>query len=187
LQEKGERDKRKYASVLRAHAMRVNEAEAGVGMTEDEAKDYLVSTRSNMMLGTVDAAGNPCIQPVWYYFDPQTQRLYMFTSRKSAKASNIKRNNVVYFDVDDDRFPYRGVRGRGYAKEVADKRTALGFMEKILARYIKPNHPLSSRYLSGVEGGNEMVVEITPAYFTAWDMRKVGPEALKSYGEAVLT
>jgi nitroimidazol reductase NimA-like FMN-containing flavoprotein (pyridoxamine 5'-phosphate oxidase superfamily) len=167
--------------------MRIIEPEPGVGMTEAEAKDYLVGSRSNMMLGTVDAAGNPSIQPVWYYFDPQTLRLYMFTSRKSTKASNIGRKNVVYFDVDDDRFPYRGVRGKGYAKEVTDKATALAFMEKILARYIKPNHPLNSMYMNGIRGGKEMILEITAAYFTAWDMRKIGPEALKSYGEAVLT
>ncbi len=155
-------------------------------MTEDEAKDYLVKSRSNMMLGTVDAAGNPCVHPVWYYFDPHSLKLYMFTDRKTTKASNIKRNGAVYFDVDDDRFPYKGVRGRGHAKEVTDNETALGFMEKILARYIKPDHPLSSRYLSGVRGGRDIIVEITPVYFTAWDMNKVGPEALKAYGDAVL-
>ncbi|MGD0319355.1 MAG: pyridoxamine 5'-phosphate oxidase family protein [Nitrososphaerales archaeon] len=167
--------------------MRVREAEAGVGMTEAEAKDFLVKSKSNMMLGTIDAAGNPCVHPVWYYFDPQSLKLYMFTDKRSAKASNIKRKDAVYFDVDDDRFPYKGVRGRGHAKEVADKATSLVFMEKILARYIKPNHPLTSKYMSGVKGGGWMVVEITPAYFTAWDMTKVGPEALKAYGDAVLS
>ena len=167
--------------------MKINEAEPGVGMTEGEAKDYLVGSRSNMLLGTVGASGNPSIQPVWYYFDSQMLKLYMFTSRRSVKASNIGRKNVVYFDVDDDRFPYRGVRGRGYAKEVTDKATALALTEKILARYIKPNHPINSMYMNGVRAGKEMVLEITPAYFTAWDMRKVGPEALKNYSEAVLT
>jgi len=156
-------------------------------MTEAEIKDYLVKSKSNMMLGTIDAAGNTSVHPVWYYFDPQSLKLYMFTDRKSAKASNIRRKNAVYFDVDDDRFPYKGVRGRGRATEVADRTTALSFMEKILARYIKPNHPLSSRYMSGVKGGRDMVVEISPAYFTAWDMSKVGPEALKAYGDAVLS
>jgi nitroimidazol reductase NimA-like FMN-containing flavoprotein (pyridoxamine 5'-phosphate oxidase superfamily) len=166
--------------------MKINEAEPRVGMTEAEAKDYLVGSRSIMMVGTVDASGNPSIQPVWYYFDPKSLKLYMFTSRKSAKASNIGRKNVVYFDVDDDRFPYKGVRGRGYAKEVTDKTMALTLMEKILARYVKPNHPINSMYTNGLRGGKQMVLEIAPAYFTAWDMRKVGPEALKSYGEAVL-
>lgn len=156
-------------------------------MTETEVAEYLANSKSNMILGTIDAAGNPCVQPVWYYFDPHSSKLYMFTYRKSAKASNIKRRNVVYFDVDDDRFPYKGVRGRGHAKEVTDKATALAFMGKILARYIKPKHPINSSYLSGIEGGKSMVVEITPAYFTAWDMGKVSPDALKTYGEAVLT
>jgi len=156
-------------------------------MTEAEVKDYLVKSKSNMMLGTTDAAGNPCVHPVWYYFDPQSLKLYMFTSKKSAKASNIRTKNAVYFDVDDDRFPYKGVRGRGRAKEVTDETTALGFMEKILARYIKPSHPLTARYMGGVKGGRDMVIEITPAYFTAWDLGKVGPEALKAYGDAVLS
>jgi len=166
--------------------MKVRQAEAGVGMTEVEAKDFLIKSKSNMMLGTIDATGNPCVHPVWYYFDPQSLKLYMFTDRKSAKASNIRRRNAVYFDVDDDKFPYKGVRGRGHAKEVTDETTTLSFMGKILARYIKPDHPLTSRYMSGVKGGRDMIVEITPAYFTAWDLSKVGPEALKAYGDAVL-
>jgi nitroimidazol reductase NimA-like FMN-containing flavoprotein (pyridoxamine 5'-phosphate oxidase superfamily) len=167
--------------------MRIREAEAGIGMTEAEARDYLAGSRSNMILGTVDGAGNPCIQPVWYYFDSQSLKLYMFTARKSAKAANIGRKNVVYFDVDDDRFPYRGVRGRGHAKEVTDKATALMLMDKILARYIKPGHPVNAMYTNSVGGGKSMVLEITPMYFTTWDMGRIGPEALKSYGEAVLT
>ena len=166
--------------------MKVRQAEAGLGMTEVEAKDFFIKSKSNMMLGTIDATGNPCVHPVWYYFDPQSLKLYMFTDRKSAKASNIRRRNAVYFDVDDDKFPYKGVRGRGHAKEVTDETTALSFMGKILARYIKPDHPLTSRYMSGVKGGRDMIVEITPAYFTAWDLSKVGPEALKAYGDAVL-
>ena len=73
--------------------MRVREAEKGQGMTEAEAKDFLVKSRSNMILGTTDARGNPSIHPVWYYFDPDSTKLYMFTGKKTAKASNIKRKN----------------------------------------------------------------------------------------------
>ncbi len=166
--------------------MRINEAEKGTGMTEGEAKEYLIGSRSNMILGTVDSPGNPSMQPVWYYFDPQSLKLYMFTARKSAKAANIGRNNVVYFYVDDDKFPYKGVRGRGHAKEVIDEATALRFLERILARYIKPGHPANAMYTNSVRGGKSVVFEISPTHFTTWDTAKIGPEALKSYSEAVI-
>ena len=111
--------------------MKVREAEKGTGMTETEATKYLVGSRSNMILGTVDANGNPSMQPVWYYFDPQTQKIYMYTYRKAAKASNMRSRDVVYFDVDDDRFPNKGVRGRGRAKEVSDKTVTLEILSKV--------------------------------------------------------
>jgi len=166
--------------------MKVREAEKGTGMTETEATKYLVGSRSNMILGTVDANGNPSMQPVWYYFDPQTQKIYMYTYRKAAKASNMRSRDVVYFDVDNDRFPYKGVRGRGRAKEVPDKTAALEILSKILARYIKPGHPFNSMYIDGVEKGAIMIVEITPAYLTTWDTGRGSPELVSAHGDALL-
>lgn len=166
--------------------MRIREAEKGQGMTEAEAKEYLVRSRSNMILATVDTSGNPVMQPVWYYFDPNSLRLYMFTFRATAKASNMRRRDVIYFDVDDDRFPYRGVRGRGRAREVADKATALDIMGRILARYVRPGHPVNSMYLDYVEKGAAMIIEITPEYLTTWDAGKGNAESVKAYGDALL-
>ena len=60
-------------------------------------------------------------------------------------------------------------------------------MEKILARYIRPSHPLTANYMSGVKGGRDMVVEITPVHFTVWDVSKVGPELLKMARDAAVS
>ena len=166
--------------------MKVREAEKGTGMTEAEAKEYLVKSRSNLILGTVDANGNPNMAPVWYYFDPQAEKIYMYTYRKAAKASNLHVRDVVYFDVDDDRFPDRGVRGRGRAKEVLAKAMALEILGKILARYIKPGNPFNSIYIGGLEKGAIMVVGLTPAYLTTWDVGKGSPEQVRAYGDALL-
>lgn len=160
--------------------IRLFEAEQGIGMTEAEVESFLLECNSNLLLGTVDAAGDPNIHPVWYHYDPRRLRLYIFTGKSSSKALNISRKPQVYFDVDDDRWPYKGVRGKGHAKVVIGKEKALALSEKILARYVKRNHPLASAFLNSVERGKSVVIEITPAFFSTWDYHKLPPHLLRN-------
>ena len=155
--------------------IRLFEAEKGIGMTMSEVESFLLECNSNLLLGTVDAAGDPNIHPVWYHYEPRRQRLYIFTGKSSSKARNIDRKPEVYFDVDDDRWPYKGVRGKGRAKVVGGKERALALSKKILTRYVKKDHPLAFAFLDSVEKGESVVIEITPAFFSTWDYRKLPP------------
>jgi general stress protein 26 len=109
-------------------------AEKGIGMTESEVGKFLLECRSNLLLGTVDATGDSNIHPVWYYYDPGVNRFYFFTDKGSNKEQNISKKSRVYFDVDDDNWPCKGVRGKGNAKVVADRERALAHTEKILSK-----------------------------------------------------
>lgn len=160
--------------------IRLFEAEKGVGMTESEAKRFLLECKSNLLLGTIDAAGNPNVHPVWYNFDSRRLKLYIFTGRSTKKARNISKKREVYFDIDDDKWPYKGVRGKGHAKVVAGKKKAPAIMQKILLRYIKRNHPWTSLYLDSVRKGRMVVIEITPAFFTTSDYGKLPPHVLRT-------
>ena len=153
--------------------MKTFEGEKGIGMSEREAKEFLRDSRSTLLLGTTNTDGTPMIHPVWYYFDPAKTKLYFYTEPALKKATNIKARSRVYFDVDSDKWPYKGVKGKGRAKIVATKGEALAFAAKILARYVRKGQPMIESVLKKVRSGGYVVFEITPAYFTSWDYGKL--------------
>ncbi len=149
-------------------------AESNIGMTEPEAREFLSQSKSTLLLGTSDADGNPYIHPVWFYFDSAKTKLYLYTGTNSKKLQQIRQRAQVYFDVDHDVSPYKGVRGKGRARILTDANEALSHTKTILAKYLKSGHPLIDPTLQWVREGRCVVVEITPAYFTSWDYGKLG-------------
>ena len=145
-------------------------------MSEREARKFLTESRSTLILGTTDADGSPMIHPVWYYFDTARTKIYFYTEPALKKATNIRRRSQVYFDVDSDRWPYKGVKGKGRAK-VVSKAAALQLASKILARYVKKGQPMTKSVLGKVKTGGYVVFEIAPAYFTSWDYGKLVSQA----------
>ncbi len=143
------------------------EGEKGLGMTEGEARKFLTSSKSTLILGTTNADGTPIVHPVWYYFDNVRTKLYFYTEPALRKAVNVKARSQVYFDVDSDRWPYKGVKGRGWARMLTEKRKAQSYSSKILAKYVKKGQPLIKAVLGKVGSGGYVVFKITPAYFTS--------------------
>jgi nitroimidazol reductase NimA-like FMN-containing flavoprotein (pyridoxamine 5'-phosphate oxidase superfamily) len=161
--------------------MKIFEGEKGIGMPEGEARKFLTQSRSTLLLGTTNADGSPVIHPVWYYFDSATTRLYFYTEPVLRKANNVRERSLVYFDVDSDKWPYKGVKGKGKARILTDRKEALSLGSKILAKYVKKGQPLMKSVLDKIEGGGYIVIEIRPAYFTTWDYARVGlPDAVIS-------
>ena len=167
--------------------MKTFEGEKGIGMSESEARDFLTSSRSTLILGTSNSDGTPVIHPVWFYFDAAKTKLYIYTEPALKKATNIKARSQVYFDVDDDKWPYKGVKGKGRAKILGDKVRAHNLASKILARYVKEGHPMVKSVLDKVKNGGYVVVEITPAYFTSWDYGKLDPRGDRGLRDAVVS
>ncbi len=150
-------------------------------MSEREARRFLRQSKSTLLLGTANADGTPVIHPVWYYFDSAQTKLYFYTEPALKKAINVRERSQVYFDVDTDRWPYKGVKGKGSARFVSDKREALSFGAKILGKYVRKGQPLFRLALEKIKSGGYVVIEITPAYFTSWDYAKLGiPDAVVS-------
>ncbi|MDE1858706.1 MAG: pyridoxamine 5'-phosphate oxidase family protein [Thaumarchaeota archaeon] len=158
--------------------IRTYEADKGVGMSEAEAKRFLAESRSVIKLGTVDSSGEPNVHPVWYCFEPEGSVIYAFVGKPSRKAANIEKTRMVYFLVDQDRWPYIGVRGKGGARELTGGPEAMAIVEKILARYVKKDHPMFAQFLGNAKKGEYVVVEITPRYFSTWDYGKMPPSLL---------
>ena len=142
-------------------------------MTEPQIRTFLARSKSTLILGTTNADGTPMIHPVWYYFDWAKTKLYFYTGPTLKKAANIGERSQVYFDVDSDRWPYKGVKGRGRARIVTDKRESLSCAAKILTKYVRKGNPLIKSALDKVKSGGYVVFEITPAYFTSWDYARL--------------
>ncbi len=149
--------------------------EFGSPLNEQEVKDFLSNSKLNLHLGTVNERNEPNIHPIWYYYDVTNDRIYVETSKHSKKLDNIRKNNTMYFCVDDPNPPYKGAKGRGTVNihEKIDYNVEKG--KKIWLKYLGSlEHPMASSLLSYMEKGESVVLEIIPDYFSTWDYGKRG-------------
>ena len=150
--------------------MRIYHASPGFGdaLQEGQAIDFLEKSKLNLQLGTVDADGDANVHPVWYVYE--RERLYIDAARASKKVANIRRRPRVYFCVDDERIPYMGVRGKGVATLHEDIGMALPIAERIMLKYTGSlDNDIAAALLDGVKGGQSVLIEIEPTYYSTWD------------------
>ena len=98
----------------------------------------------------------------------------MTTPKMTRKAQSIQRNlDKIYFSIDDENIPYKGVKGRAIARISEDIQKNLPIIEKITLKYLGTlERPLAKRLMEGTRNGIEVVIEITPKFFSAWDFSK---------------
>ena len=141
------------------------------GMTLAEAEDFLSKQKTPMRLGTVDERGDPQIHPVWYHFT--SGRLYLMSDKSVKKIQNIKRKSNVYFSVDTDATPNKGVKGKGTASIITDSNRMIPIAEKIVTKYLGDSKGgYGKGLIDSVRNGQEVVVEIIPKYYSVWDYSK---------------
>jgi nitroimidazol reductase NimA-like FMN-containing flavoprotein (pyridoxamine 5'-phosphate oxidase superfamily) len=143
-------------------------------VTETEVNNFLQS-KLNIQIATIDEEGYPMIQPAWFLYDKESGKIYIATSRMSKKVQNIRRNpNKIYFSIDEENYPYKGVKGRGVARiSEEDVQKNLPIVEKINIKYLGTlEHPVAKMIMENTKNGNEVVIEITPKFFSAWDFSK---------------
>jgi general stress protein 26 len=83
-------------------------------LSEEETKDFLTTGILNVHLATVNGYGHANVHPAWYYYDRLNDKIYVQTSKQSKKYKkyNLKKNENIYFCIDDPNPPYKGVSGR---------------------------------------------------------------------------
>lgn len=144
----------------------------GSPMTEDEVRNFLSNSKLNVQLGTIDEKGDPNVHPTWYYFD--NDRIYIETSKGSKKVQNIKRKNTVYFCIDDETVPYKGVRGKGSVEISDNVNKNLPIAEKIMIKYTGSlENKVAKFLLEAVKNGQSVILEVTPHYYSTWDYSKL--------------
>ena len=149
--------------------MKIVHASPGFGskMTESQVLEFLES-KLNLLLGTADRNGQPYVHPVWFFFEDR--KFFIETSKSSKKVHNVQNNNNVYFCIDDETMPYKGVRGKGTATILEDIKKNLPIAEKIMIKYTGSiDNEIAKFLLDGVKNRFSVLLEITPKYFSTWD------------------
>jgi len=142
-------------------------------VTETEVINFLAS-KLNIQIATIDEEGYPMIQPIWFIYDKESSKIYIST-QKMYKFQNIRRNpDKIYFSIDDENFPYKGVKGRAVARISEDIQKNLPIVEKIMIKYLGTiEHPFAKMGMEITRNGIAVVIELTPKFFSAWDLAKV--------------
>ena len=142
------------------------------GMEESEVNIFLSTSKTPLRLGTVDPKGAPMIHPVWFHY--VKGKVYLMSDKDTRKVRNIRGKRTVYFSVDTDAEPHKGVKGKGTAVLLTDVEKSMATSEKIVAKYLGDlSTPMAKRIMDGVRKGSEVIVEITPLYFSTWDYSKM--------------
>jgi nitroimidazol reductase NimA-like FMN-containing flavoprotein (pyridoxamine 5'-phosphate oxidase superfamily) len=146
--------------------------EMGTSMTEDEVKDYMTK-RTILHIGIVDNKGESNVAPVGYYFDSDSNKIYITTHKNSKKVRNLSNKKMISFCVDDPNPPYKGVRGKGEVRVHEEINHNRLIAKKLLMRSLGSlEHPTSKWLLGEIEKGNEVVLEVSPLYYSTWDYGK---------------
>jgi PPOX class probable F420-dependent enzyme len=154
--------------------MRITNAMPGIGPLTEAEVDNFLGSKLNVQLATVDEAGDANIQPTWFYYDRGDKKLYVMTRKATRKIRNIRRRPGVYFSIDDENFPYRGVKGKGTAAISEDPRKVVPVVEKISLKYLGTlDHPIAKMNIEAARNGDEVLLEISPKFFSTWDFGKM--------------
>ena len=151
-----------------------SEPEFGGPMTEEEVRFFLANSHKNVHISSLDEKGEPNIHPTWYYFDNNNIKLYIESGKESKKTRNFRRNNIVYYCIDDDNIPYKGVRGKGTVRISEDVDYNLLIVERIIVKYLGSiDHYMSQTIIESIRNKEAIIIEITPKFYATWDHGKV--------------
>jgi PPOX class probable F420-dependent enzyme len=141
-------------------------------MTREEAETFLES-KLNLQIATIDEQGEPNIQPVWFYYDKNTEKLIITTSKSAKKTRNLRNKPSVYFSIDDENLPYKGVKGKGIVTIVEDLDRVVPQADRISMKYLGTlDHPIAKMITDSSKKGEVVVIEISPKFFSTWDYGK---------------
>jgi len=142
------------------------------GMTKEEAERFLQG-KLNLQFATIDEKGDPNIQPVWFYYDKEQGKLLIITSKLSKKTQNVRNRPTIYFSIDDENPPYKGVKGKGNATIVEDPSRIVPQAERISMKHLGTlDHPAAKEMIDRSKNGEGVLVEISPIFFSTWDVGK---------------
>jgi general stress protein 26 len=104
-------------------------------MTMEEAERFLES-KLNLQLATIDSKGDPNIQPVWFHYDKNKEKLFIMTGKNTKKSQNVRESPIIYFCIEDGNSPYKGVKGKGIVTIYDNLQTVVSLSNKMIIKYL---------------------------------------------------
>jgi general stress protein 26 len=142
------------------------------GMTKEQVNTFL-EKKFMLQISTLDEKNEPNIQPVWFYHARQNDKLLITTSKMAKKTQNLRRNPILYFSIDDENFPYKGVKGKGSVNIVEDPNRIVPEGDRISMKYLDTlDHPIARMITEHSKKGENVLIEISPMFFSTWDYGK---------------
>ena len=149
--------------------MKIISAISGIPSMSEEEVDRFLESKLNLQFGTNDEEGEPNIQPVWFDYDKEREKLMIITAKMTKKVQNLRSRPNVYFSIDDENYPYKGVKGKGIATIIEDPNKTVPEAKKINMKYLGTlDHPIPKMILDSAQKGNHIVIEIDPKFFCTW-------------------
>lgn len=135
----------------------------------------LLESKLNLQLATLEDEGYPNIAPVMFYYDKDSGKMYVNADKRSRKVQNIRRYpDKIYYSIDDENLFYEGVKGRARAAIIEDTQKNISILEKINQKYLGTlDHPMARELTENTRNGTYGTIEITPKFFSAWNLGKV--------------
>lgn len=142
-------------------------------MTMEEAEQFLES-KLNLQFATVDSKGDPNIQPVWFHYDKNEEKLFIMTGKNTKKSQNVREKPTIYFCIEDGNSPYKGVKGKGIATISDVVQTVISTSNKIIMKYLGTLDSLIAKAISErSKSGEGIIIIIKPKFFSTWDFGKM--------------
>jgi hypothetical protein len=151
-----------------------SEPEFGGPMTEDEVRIFLLNSKKMFTFHPWMKKENlTYILHGIILIITMTLLLYVESGKESKKTRNLRRNNIIYYCIDDDNIPYKGVRGKGTVKMSEDVGFNLPIVERIVVRYLGSiEHPMAQAIIGSIRTKEAIIIEITPKFYATWDHAK---------------
>lgn len=96
-------------------------------------------------------------------------RIYITTHKTSKKVDYLRNNIIIGFCIDDPTPPFKGVQGKAEVKILEDINANTELAKKMMIKSTGSlDNPIAKWLLTEIEKGNEVILEITPKYFSTW-------------------
>ena len=90
------------------------------------------------------------------------------------KLKIFRKRSTIYFSIDDENPPVRGVKGKGIATILDDPKQVGPLGDKISLKYLGTlDHPIAKMISEDTKKGEVVLVEISPKFFSTWDYGKM--------------
>ena len=72
----------------------INSTKEAPGLTKEEIDRFLES-KLMLQISTIDEKGEPNIQPVWFYYDKNREKLLVTTAKISKRTKNLRNKPIL--------------------------------------------------------------------------------------------